>query len=361
MTQLAVRVLGPLEVAIDGAPVATSGPRQRVLVATLALHANRVVSVGALIHAVWGDRAPGRVEHTLQQHVSALRKLLGRSSVTTQSPGYLMHVAELDADLFEASARLGFEAAAAARWRDAAGAFEVALGYWRGPALAGVADLPVLAAAATRFDEQRLAVEEMRLEALLECDDVRIVIPVLEQKVAEHPLRERLHGLLMRALAGAGRQADALNAYQAARRTLVDELGIEPSKELRDLERAILEQRPTLSPSTSAQVAELYATFRADEPRSSGSLELSDGQTILLPAGRALVGRDPSAFVRLVDNRVSRRHAEFDTAAEACALRDLGSTNGTMVNGIRITEKILQDGDVIQIGEGVELRYRAAH
>jgi len=358
MTALTIGVLGPLEVIVAGERVSISGPRQRALLALLALNANRVVSAASLVDAIWGDAASDRAEHTLQQHVSALRKLLGPSAITTRSPGYALDVSVLDADLFEEAARRGFGAAAASQWADAVTAFDAALECWRGPALADVSDAPVLSSAAARLDEQRLAVQEMRVEANLELGDARAMVPALEQMVADHPLRERLHGLLMLALYRSGRQADALNAYQSCRRVLVDELGIEPSKELRDLEQAILEQRSTLQPDPAAHVAELYATFRAETPRADARVTLPDGQTILLPAGVALIGREPAALVRLVDSRVSRRHAEIETVDGVSTLRDLGSTNGTTVNGAAVVEHVLQDDDAIGVGGGVELRYR---
>jgi len=162
----------------------------------------------------------------------------------------------------------------------------------------------------------------------------------------------------MLALYRSGRQADALNAYQSCRRVLVDELGIEPSKELRDLEQAILEQRSTLQPDPAAHVSALYATFRAETRRADARITLPDGQTILLPAGVALIGREPAALVRLVDSRVSRRHAEIETIDGVSTLRDLGSTNGTTVNGAAVVEHVLRDDDAIGVGGGVELRYR---
>jgi class 3 adenylate cyclase len=136
---------------------------------------------------------------------------------------------------------------------------------------------------------------------------------------------------------------------------LTDELGLEPSAELRDLEQAVLTQSPALDNSPADRVADIYSTFRAGAD-DAGQLRLPDGQTVLLITGSALIGRDPSALVRLVDSRVSRRHAEIEVGGGSFVLRDLGSTNGTTVNGEAVTERLLRDHDRVGIG-GVELQF----
>jgi DNA-binding SARP family transcriptional activator len=366
MAGLEVLLLGPVELRIDGVPVPVAGPKQRSVLAMLALHANTAVSVGTLIDAVWGEPPPDGAEHTLQQHVSAVRKLLQpdpdtRSrapALATRSPGYLLSLASRDTEEFEKAATAGFDAAAGERWDEALRAFDRALSAWRGPALADTRDTARLQAAAVRLDEQRLAATEMRFEAQLARGQASAVVAEIEHLVDEHPLRERLRALLMLALYRSGRQADALSAYQAARGTLVDELGIEPGAELRDLEQAILEQRADLDAGPSRPVEDLHATFRADR-QDLGRVELPDGQAVLLVAGTTSVGRDETAVVRLVDNRVSRRHAEIESVDGVSVLRDLASTNGTTLNDIPVTEQKLADGDRIGVG-GVVLTFRAA-
>jgi DNA-binding SARP family transcriptional activator len=362
-----VGVLGPLEVRVAGAVVPIAGPKQRAVLGMLALHANHVVSVASLVEAVWGDPAPDRAEHTLQQHVSSVRKLLEPSGATppgdavlvTRPPGYLLRADSIDADAFERAATHGYEATKARRPTDAVAAFDAALALWRGPALSDARDTPKLNSAAVRLDEQRLAVVEARFEARLECGEARESVAEIEHLVDEHPLRERLRGQLMLALYRCGRQADALAAYQAARRVLTEELGIEPSAALRDLEQAILLQSPDLDADTEPASRELYATFRADRAEYASRVVLPDGQFVLLADGATLIGRDHGAVVRLVDSRVSRRHAQIDTAGGTSILRDLGSTNGTTVNGKRADDHELHDGDVISIG-GVDLRFHRA-
>jgi hypothetical protein len=163
----------------------------------------------------------------------------------------------------------------------------------------------------------------------------------------------------MLALYRSGRQADALAAYQSARQVLIDELGIEPGPALRELEQAILEQSPDLDSGPTPSGNEIYATFRADARSSAGRVQLPDGQTVLLVEGQTLIGRDPGAQVHLVDNRVSRQHAQIDIASGRAVVRDLASTNGTTVNGAPVTEHELSDADVISLG-GVELRFFSA-
>ena len=209
-----------------------------------------------------------------------------------------------------------------------------------------------------RLDEQRLTALEALFDARLESGQAGEVVAEIEQTVSEHPFRERLRGQLMLALYRCGRQADALAAYRAARDVLVAELGLEPGVALRDLEQAILRQSPELDTGVPSLIGDLHATFRRANARpNSGRVELPDGQAVLLAEGTTLIGRDPAAPVRLVDNRVSRHHAQIETIAGSCILRDAGSTNGTRVNGTPVSEHELRDGDVISIG-GVELKFR---
>jgi hypothetical protein len=179
----------------------------------------------------------------------------------------------------------------------------------------------------------------------------------LEALVRMHPMRERLWGDLMIALYRSGRQADALGAFQSARTALVEGLGIEPSAALRDLETAILQQSPTLDGSglTAAEPAGdgLAATFVPGDPTEVGTVVLPDGQEVRLRPGTAVIGRDPSVTIRLVDSRVSRRHATIEVSERGCKLRDLGSSNGTTLNGANVDVVELSDGDQIGVGEVV--------
>src|SRR5581483_6600158 len=240
------RILGPLEVvAADGEPLALGGQRQRAVLALLLLHANRVVSTELLVDSLWGEQPPRTATTSLQNAIVALRKVLGPEVLETRAPGYVLHVAPDDFDLarFErlVAAARGLESA------EKAEALREALALWHGEALA---ELPVEAFTGEqrRLEELRLAATEDRIDAELVNGRHADLVPELESLVSRHPLRERLRGQLMLALYHSGRQADALNAYQQARRELV-EVGLDPGPQLQELHAQILRQevpRPRL-------------------------------------------------------------------------------------------------------------------
>jgi predicted ATPase/DNA-binding SARP family transcriptional activator len=241
-------LLGPLSVSSDGTPVALGGQKRRALLAVLLLDANSVVSRDRLIDALWGEEPPETAPNTIQVYISQLRKLLP-GVLETAPPGYRLVVEPASVDLFE-FVRLSEEGRAALGSGDASGGAEIlraALALWRGAALADLAWEPFAQAEIVRLEELRLAALEDRIDADLALGRHGQLIGELEQLVAEHPLRERLRAQLMLALYRSGRQADALALYQRARRTLVDELGLEPSESLKQLERAILAHDPSLS------------------------------------------------------------------------------------------------------------------
>jgi DNA-binding SARP family transcriptional activator len=238
------RILGPLEVISDRKVVDLGGPKQRTLLALLLLEANRVVSSDRLIEALWEETPPETAGKALQVYVSKLRKLLGKERVETKAPGYLLHV---DADEFDLPRfqRLQQE-----------GKLQEALSLWRGPPLGEFAYERFAQAEIERLDELRLACLEERIERDLAVGRHAELVGELERLVNEHPLRERLRSALMLALYRSGRQAEALEAYQAARRKLVEELGIEPGRELRELEKAILKQDPSLDFVSTSESAD---------------------------------------------------------------------------------------------------------
>jgi DNA-binding SARP family transcriptional activator len=250
---LEIRLLGPLEVALGGAPVDLGGAKPRAILAQLALQANRVVSVDQLVEAGWGAEAPLRAVNSVPVYISQLRKALGASRIETRAPGYALVVdpADLDLTRFEDQVR----AAKIARGRgDHAAAVSLlreALELWRGPALADLMADTFLAEAG-RLEEARLVAIEDRVEAELALGGHHHLVGELEAHVAAHPLRERMRAQLMLALYRSDRQAEALRTYQDLRRVLGEELGIEPSRELASLEEAMLLQRPELEWKASA-------------------------------------------------------------------------------------------------------------
>ena len=241
------RILGPLEVVEGGRALTLGGSRQRALLVLLLTRANEVVSTGRLIDELWGSQAPKSASNALQYHVSQLRKALAPSeAIVTQEPGYVIRIGpdELDLLRFE---RL-VEEAQHATPELAARRLREALDLWRGPPLAELADESFAQAEILRLEEVRLACVERRIGAELELGRHAELVGELEALVRENPLRESLCAQLMLALYRSGRQAEALNVYRQTRSLLVDELGIEPSSVLRELEQAILRQEPDLAP-----------------------------------------------------------------------------------------------------------------
>jgi DNA-binding SARP family transcriptional activator/streptogramin lyase len=232
------RILGPLEVVKDGRPVLIRRGKEQALLVYLLLHANELVPSSRLIDALWDERPPPTASKILQNAVSHLRKDLGNGRLVTRDPGYVLRVddGELDLEAFERLAE--------------SGQAKEALALWRGAPLLDLHEERFADDARRRLEEQRVAVMEERIDNDLAAGRYADLIPELEQLVGEHPLRERLQAQLMQALYGAGRQADALDVYRRARRTLSEELGLQPGPQLQELERKILTQDPDLAPRT---------------------------------------------------------------------------------------------------------------
>ncbi len=250
------RILGPLR-AFDGdRPIPLSGAKQRALLAMLLVEANRVVSTDRLIDGLWGDDPPETATTALQVYVSRLRTTLepGRTPgdagqiIVTHPPGYLLRTepGQLDLDQFEELASSAESARAAGDPRAAADLLRTALELWTGPPLADLAFEDFARPEIARLEELRLVAVEDRIDADLALGRHAHLVGELEALVSEHPHRERLRCLLVLALYRSGRQAEALDAFQAAKRALLEELGIEPSPALARLERSILTQDPSL-------------------------------------------------------------------------------------------------------------------
>jgi DNA-binding SARP family transcriptional activator len=245
-------ILGPLEVSDEGRVLPLGGSKQRALLALLLLHANQVVSSDRLIDELWGEEPPESGTAALQVRISKLRKALGAGgeAIMTRTPGYVINVGSdrLDLQRFE---RLVSEAERDLQGGDSAQASSKladALSLWRGAPLADLAYESFAQPAIARLEELRLVAQELRSEAELALGRHNEVVGELDALVAAHPLREGLRRQLMLALYRSGRQAEALEAYQAARRTLVEHLGIEPGPRLQELERSILRQDRSLDP-----------------------------------------------------------------------------------------------------------------
>jgi DNA-binding SARP family transcriptional activator/ABC-type branched-subunit amino acid transport system substrate-binding protein len=244
------RLLGPLELWDGRREIEVAGAKRRALLAILILHRNEVIPRDRLVDLLWGERPPPSAFHSLEVQVSKLRALVScdGSRLQTRPPGYVLRLepGELDLERFERLAEDGRAALAQGDPERADRVLREALSEVRGPALAEFAFEPFAQAPMAELAELRMAVLEDRVDADLALGRHDKLVGELEALVAAEPLRERLRGQLMLALYRCGRQAEALQAYRDARRVLVDELGIEPTRELRDLERAILQQDETL-------------------------------------------------------------------------------------------------------------------
>lgn len=243
-----VGVLGPVEVHA-GTPVAVPGVKARAVLTVLGLHPGRIVPAEALSQILWGEAPPHTAGKALQTHVSTLRRCLGDGVVLTHGSGWTLRVATTDAAHFERARADGREAMRAGDAALAARCFDNALAAWRGgPELPAT---PRATALLTRWREEHDGVCDDRADALLACGQHAELIGMLESAVAEAPLREHRWAQLMLALYRAGRQADALDAYQRVRRLLDEQLGMRPGAELRGLQVAVLNQHPSLRPAPS--------------------------------------------------------------------------------------------------------------
>lgn len=239
------RILGPIEVWSGQSWSGITAPKWRALLATLLLNPGQVVSTDRLIAEVWGDQPPGGAANLISVYVLRLRRKLddpdGRV-LTTRAPGYqlLLEPGDLDAGRFEALVGQGRQALSAGSFRRAAEVLAEALALWRGPALADVPPFELVTAEAARLEETRLAALELRIEADIGCGQHAQLVPELRRLVSDHPLREALWSLLIRALDAAGRRAEALTAYGQAREVIAEELGVDPGPELQRLYQVML-------------------------------------------------------------------------------------------------------------------------
>jgi YVTN family beta-propeller protein len=280
---LEFRILGPFEVSERGQPLEVGSGKQRALLALLLLNFGEVVSTDRLIDGLWAERAPASAPNSVHIYVSRLRRALGNGLLETRGHGYVLALdsEQLDLTRFERLLDEGREFLADDGAAPAAETLRAALALWRGPPLADFGSEPFAQDEIARLEELHVNALEERIEADLALGRHAALVPELEALVREHPLRERLCAQLMVALYRSGRQAEALEAYQQARRMLREELGLEPGRNLQELERAILNHDPELD------LPKRTPSVRERAPRRGGAL-IAIGAAVLLSAAVAI-------------------------------------------------------------------------
>ena len=364
------RILGPLEAGVDGGVVQLGGPRQRAVLAILLAQANEVVPVERLIDGVWDEEPPDTAANLLQGYVSQLRKLLGKETIHTRGRGYVAVVPDgaLDLHRFERHAAAAMTERAEGRPDEAAAEMGHALALWRGPALSDLAELPAIRPIAARLDDLRLTALERRLELDLDGGRHAEAAAELEVLVADHPLRERLRALRMLALYRCGRQADALEAFREARATLVEELGIEPGAELKELEAAILRHDSALAPAAAQAAAPEAAGRRtvvagALAP-TAVQLLAAIGEPLCTQPGRELVlaataasgealqelsGRLREARAGLIERGVAARAAAFTSMTPGADLARLAAEQDADLLLVDAPDGLLEDARLLTL------------
>src|SRR5262249_27928361 len=271
------RLLGPVEVGLNGHVLDIGGHKQRALLAILLLSANVPVPRDVLVDRLWGEHPPVGAQHTLEVYVSRLRKTLepmaGGPVVVTRPGAYLLRTPDdwVDIRRFEQLAAQGRSALAEDAPDRAAADLREALALWRGAPLSDLSQELFVQAEIARLEELRASAIENRIDADLALGRHADLVGELQGLVEAHPFRERLYEQLMIALYRCGRQAEALTIYRAARRTFVEELGIEPSPSLRRVERAVLDHDASLQPTAPAALVAPMASTGSQLPLASAS------------------------------------------------------------------------------------------
>lgn len=358
-----VTLFGPVAATVGGDVVRLGGPKQTALFALLALTPGKVVSSERIIDGLWGEEPPETAAATVQVFVSKLRKALGAATpggeavIVTRSPGYVLDDAAVatDVDAFRRQITEARNQKELGNLTKVDGLLREVRKLGASEPLADVEFEPFAGAAIARLREEYLNAVEDHLDVLLQLGRHHECVAELESLTAEHPLRERLWAMHALALYRSERQADALDRIKRARDLLVEELGVDPGPELRRLEAEILNQSEGLlligaAPAQSAE--DLAPTVQAEKPPVA-RLALPDGQ-VLVVEPPAVIGRQRDCQIVVSDASVSRRHAELRTSFGKWLAIDLGSTNGTKVNGDPERERELAHGDRLTVGN-VEL------
>ncbi|HWK26461.1 MAG TPA: BTAD domain-containing putative transcriptional regulator [Solirubrobacter sp.] len=335
-----ISVLGPLEVERDGCPLAVGGGRLRALLACLALEAGKPVSTGRLVDALWEDELPADQVHALQSLVSRLRRALGDGALVAPAPGgYRLDV---DPDAVDA---LRFERLVEDR------ALDDALALWRGPALADVLDYRFAQAAAARLDDLRVTAQADRIDVELARGHGDRLVAELEALAAAHPLHERIAAQLIRSLYAAGRQADALAAYERVRTLLSEEMGVPPSPELQQAHMAVLNAETT-TPGGRSNLPAPVTSFVGREREIAQIGELLERGRLV-----TLLGPGGAGKTRLARESTARR---VDEVADGVWLVELAPVTAeveivpAVLGALGLREAVLGDRATLGVRDGLE-------
>jgi DNA-binding SARP family transcriptional activator/DNA-binding beta-propeller fold protein YncE len=392
-TTYSFRILGSVEVRAGSEALDLGGRKPAALLALLILRGKDGASADRLIDELWGEEPPRTARKSLQVHVSRLRSVLGDGVLETRPQGYALRLerGQVDLHVFEDLLERGRDALREGNSSKAASLLREALVLWRGAPLAGLEGEPFARDAAARLDDLRLAAVELRVEADLALGRHEALVGELERLVSEYPFREGLRRQLMLALYRSGRQADALAAYRSARRTFMDELGVEPGPELRELETAVLRHDPALAAPSQpgrrparkrrvliagiaaaalalAAAAGLFAAVRGPSSSSASRVPVPNSVVKIDPRTNEItqvtrVGRDPDAVavgaggvwvVNWQDRTVSR----IDAAGEVETIGGVPRADHLAVDGDNVWVSSFDRSSVARIdahtGEVVE-------
>lgn len=352
-------VLGPLQAVVGDTPQALGGPKQRAILALLLLNRNRVVPLDVVGDTVWEDDPPPAVVSSIHVAISGLRRCLGPvfaqsgGRLETAPPGYRLVVADEAYDLarFQRHREAGGRAFKAGDFAAAAAELSRGLALWRGQALADLSRFRFAIDFAAAVGEERLTAIELRVDADLRRGRHKDLLPELLELSAKHPMREHLWAQLATVLYGLHRQAEALGALRRLRQVLDEELGIDPSPSLQDLELRILRQDLDVEPVMAGRADDLAATVGEPLADTVAELVCSWGPVHPVFARGVVIGRSPDCDITVADDRASRTHARVSPTDDGFVVTDLQSRNGTYLNGRRVVGKVpFRGGDVLGVG-----------
>jgi SARP family transcriptional regulator, regulator of embCAB operon len=360
---LELGLLGPLEMSVDGVPVAMGTPKQRAVLAMLLMNRNTPVGVDRLITALWEGWPPSGARASIHSYVSNLRKLLSghgidpRVVLAAAPPGYRLSIPESACDLgrFIAEKTAGVHAAASGQFEQASRHLSAALTQWRGPVLDDLRDFQFVETYATSLVEEKILVHTAKAEAEIACGRASAVVTELEALTQEHPYREQLWAQLITAYYLTDRQSDALAAYRRVKAILAEDLGIDPGQTLRDLNERILRQERLDVKKSAKSTAVGTVTVLDQRTMVSGQKALAylnepSGRRHPLQAAATRIGRLSDNDVILDSPNVSRHHAVIVDTGTNYIINDLRSSNGVHVQHQRIrATATLHDGDHIRI------------